>query len=118
MSSCRSPSLTAVWPAVGRGPGALALHLIRLRTGERRVLVRGLRSARFERLRARWRASLEDLATWDGQPGAGPTAAEVGAERLATADRRVLRRGSRITPASPAEDLHNLRKRCKELRYR
>ena len=95
----------------------LALHLIRLRTGERRRLVRGLRSARFERLRARWRASLEELASWDGQPHAGPTAAEVGAERLATADRRVLRRGSRITPASPAEDLHNLRKRCKELRY-
>jgi CHAD domain-containing protein len=95
----------------------LALHLIRLRTGERRRLVRGLRSARFERLRARWRASLEELATWDGQPRAGPTAAEVGAQRLATADRRVLRLGSRITPASPAEDLHNLRKRCKELRY-
>jgi CHAD domain-containing protein len=95
----------------------LVLHLIRVRTSERRGLVRGLRSVRFERLRARWRASLEDLVTWDGQPGAGPTAAEVGAERLATADRRVLRRGARITPASPAEDLHNLRKRCKELRY-
>ena len=38
-------------------------------------------------------------------------------ERLAGAYRRVLRRGSRITPASPAEDLHDLRKRCKELRY-
>ena len=95
----------------------LVLHLIRLRTDERRRLVRGLRSARFERLRARWRASLEELATWDGQPRAGPTAAEVGVERLARADRRVLRRGSRITVASPAEDLHNLRKRAKELRY-
>ena len=38
-------------------------------------------------------------------------------ERLAGADRRVLRRGSRITAASPAEDLHDLRKRAKELRY-
>ena len=95
----------------------LVLHLIRLRTRERRRLVRGLRSARFERLRARWRASLEELATLDEQPCVGPTAAEVGVERLARADRRVLRRGSRVTPASPADDLHDLRKRCKELRY-
>jgi CHAD domain-containing protein len=29
----------------------------------------------------------------------------------------VLRRGSRIADASPAEDLHDLRKRAKELRY-
>jgi CHAD domain-containing protein len=29
----------------------------------------------------------------------------------------VHRRGSRITDASPAEDLHDLRKRAKELRY-
>jgi CHAD domain-containing protein len=57
------------------------------------------------------------LATWDGQPGAGPTAAEVVVERLDRAHRRVLRRGSRITDRSPAEDLHDLRKRAKELRY-
>ena len=38
-------------------------------------------------------------------------------ERLDRAHRRVLRRGSRITDASPAEDLHDLRKRAKELRY-
>ena len=62
------------------------------------------------------------LAGGAGQPGTGspvpgPTAAEMGVERLARADRRVLRRGSRITDASPAEDLHDLRKRAKELRY-
>jgi CHAD domain-containing protein len=95
----------------------LVLDLIRLRADEHCRVVRGLRSARFERLRARWRTSLEELATWDGRPCAGPTAATIGMERLASADRRVLRRGSRITAASPAEDLHNLRKRAKELRY-
>jgi len=95
----------------------LVLHLTRLRTGERRTLVRGLRSGRFERWRARWRAWLEELAVWDGRPRVGPTAAELGVERLVGTDRRVLRRGSRITPGSPAEDLHDLRKRCKELRY-
>lgn len=112
------PSLTArLTSARPEDLEPLVGHLTRLRTGERRTLVRGLRSARFERLRARWRASLEELAIWDEPPCAGPTAAQLGVERLARADRRVLRRGSRITPASPAEDLHNLRKRCKELRY-
>jgi CHAD domain-containing protein len=95
----------------------LVLELIRLRADEHRRLVRGLRSARFERLTARWRTSLADLASWDGRPCDGPTAATIGMERLAIADRRVLRRGARITAASPAEDLHNLRKRAKELRY-
>jgi len=42
---------------------------------------------------------------------------ELSRERLAGAYRRVLRQGSRITPTSPAEDLHDLRKRGKELRY-
>jgi CHAD domain len=41
----------------------------------------------------------------------------VPAERRRPTERRVLRRGSRITAASPAEDLDDLRKRCKELRY-
>jgi len=95
----------------------LVLDVIRLRAEERHRLVRGLRSARYERFRARWRASLEELATWDGRPSAGPTAAQIGTERLASADRRLLRHGARITAASPAEKLHDLRKRAKELRY-
>jgi CHAD domain-containing protein len=95
----------------------LMLDLIRLRADERRRLVRGLQSPRFERFRVRWRASLKEVASWDGRPCGGPTAGRLGLERLAAADRRVLRHGSRITDASPAEDLHNLRKRAKELRY-
>lgn len=95
----------------------LVLHLAGLRADEQRRLAVGLRSPRFERFRARWRASLLALAAWDGQPGAGPTATEVVVERLDRAHRRVLRRGSRITDASPAQDLHDLRKRAKELRY-
>ena len=112
------PSLTGCLTS-GRSDDVepLVLELIRLRADERRVLVRGLRSARFERWRVRWRASLEELAGWDGRPCAGPTAARIGADRVARADRRVLRRGSRITDASPPEDLHDLRKRAKELRY-
>ena len=40
--------------------------------------------------------------------GSGPSVRELSGERLAGAYRRVLRRGSRITPASPAEALHDL----------
>jgi CHAD domain-containing protein len=112
------PSLTA---GLRSGPREdvepLMVHLAGLRAEERRRLAVGLRSPRFERFRARWRASLLALATWDGQPCAGPTAAEMVVERLDRAHRRVLRHGSRITDASPAEDLHDLRKRAKELRY-
>jgi CHAD domain-containing protein len=92
----------------------MAVHLRRLRASERRRLVRGLRSARYERWRARWRTALAELA---GRDGGEATVREIGAERLAGAYRRVLRRGARITPGSPADDLHDLRKRCKELRY-
>jgi CHAD domain-containing protein len=95
----------------------LVLHVAALRADERRRLVAGLRSPQFEQFRTRWRSALLALATWDGQPRAGTTATEVVAERLDRAHRRVLRHGSRITDASPAEDLHDLRKRVKELRY-
>lgn len=112
------PSLTAGL-AGGRPQDIepLFLHLARVRAVERRRLAVGLQSPRFDRFRARWRASLLALASWDGQPGAGPSAAAVAGERLDHAHRRVLRRGSRISDASPALDLHDLRKRAKELRY-
>jgi CHAD domain-containing protein len=112
------PSLTARL-TIGRPEDLqpMALHLARLRATERRRLVRGLRSARFERWRARWQTSLAELAAREGEPSAVPSVQEIGPERIAGAYRRVLRRGSRITPASPADDLHDVRKRCKELRY-
>ncbi|GAA1243007.1 hypothetical protein GCM10009676_30600 [Prauserella halophila] len=38
-------------------------------------------------------------------------------DRLARTAKKVTRKAAAITPESPAEDVHNLRKRCKELRY-
>ncbi len=38
-------------------------------------------------------------------------------ERTRATFTRVAKRGAAITPDSPAESLHDLRKRCKELRY-
>jgi CHAD domain-containing protein len=89
----------------------------------RRALARGLRSSRFEALTADWRKAL--LAARDegsiGLRGAGSgrcvTTRELAADRALRAFRKVARRGGAITPASPDESLHDLRKRCKELRY-
>jgi CHAD domain-containing protein len=80
----------------------------------RRSLVHGLRSQRFGRLLTEWRAALDPIADSGGSP---VTAGQLAAERLRAVTKRVLRRASAITPDSPAEDVHALRKRCKELRY-
>jgi CHAD domain-containing protein len=112
------PSLTAALPSDRHDDvDPLLRHLSCLRAEERQRLVLRLRSTGFERFRTRWRNSLLELATWDGQRRAGPTAAELGGERLDRAHRRLLRHGSRITEDSPAEALHDLRKRAKEMRY-
>lgn len=106
--------------------GPFAAHLRRRRTAERRALVRGLRSARFTRLLADWEQALNELAAAehtdgdhvDEDAGSGaPTAGELADRSITRTFRRVARDGGSITPDSPAEDLHSLRKRCKELRY-
>ena len=88
-------------------------YLERQRDAEQRALARGLHSARFTRLAGEWRAALGALPV----PGGGQSAAELAAARLRRAHRRVIREGQAITSQSPAERLHDLRKRCKELRY-
>jgi CHAD domain-containing protein len=90
-----------------------------LLTGQRReahtALNRALRSKRFARLLEDWP---EDLAASDEQgPDADTATVQVANDRLRAARRRVHKRGRAITATSPAESLHDLRKRCKELRY-
>jgi CHAD domain-containing protein len=46
-----------------------------------------------------------------------PSVAGLAGQQIGVAQRRALRAGQRITAASPASELHDLRKRCKELRY-
>ncbi len=104
-------------------------YLEQRRRKELRVLVRGLRSARFAGLTSRWRAQLVKVQrgspgpkagrTRSGQPykASGGTAGLLAAERTRVAFAKVARRGAAITSDTPAEALHDLRKRCKELRY-
>jgi CHAD domain-containing protein len=88
-------------------------HLQRSRASAQRALARGLRSARFSRLAVEWRQALTAAAAARTRPSAGRLAAS----RIARAHRRVIRDGGAITATSPPDSLHELRKRCKELRY-
>src|SRR5262249_42621233 len=87
-------------------------HLAQRHEIEQRELVRALRSRRFLDLVKAWRKELAAPA-----PRRGITAAALAADRITRAHRKVLKRGAAITPDSPPESLHDLRKRCKELRY-
>ena len=94
-------------------------YLVRRRAREVRRLAAGLRSARFRAITDHWRKALTEVR--DARPprkGSGAlTADELAVARTARTFGRVAARGSVITPASPPESLHDLRKRCKELRY-
>jgi CHAD domain-containing protein len=100
------------------------------RRREFRALTRGLRSPRYTALIQEWRARLNKIQqdsvgsaagrrTRSGYryKPAGGTARLLAAERTRAAFVKVAKRGAAITPQSPAQDLHDLRKRCKELRY-
>jgi CHAD domain-containing protein len=93
---------------------AFRSFLVRHRAVERRRLVRGLRSRRFEKLMDGWRSALAEVAT---EVDDGPAVGTLARQRVERAFRRVARRGDRITADSPSKDVHELRKRCKELRY-
>jgi len=92
-------------------------YLEQRRVREFRALARGLRSPRFTALTQEWRAVL--TTGRGGQPTrrAGGTAGTLAAERTRRAFAKVAKRGAAITQDSPHESLHDLRKRCKELRY-
>jgi CHAD domain-containing protein len=106
------------------------VYLEQRRRKEFRALARGLRSARFTGLIGRWRARLGSIQQGSAVPAgvsrgrsgqdheaAGGTAGLLVAERTRVAFAKVARRGVAITADTPAEALHDLRKRCKELRY-
>lgn len=95
-----------------------SMHLRSRRTAERRALVRGLRSARFRRLVTDWEEELTRLAgTPDEADREHVSAGRLADRSISLAYRRVARGGAAISSTSPAEDLHRLRRRCKELRY-
>ncbi len=81
-------------------------------------LATALGSDRVTALRERWSAWLgtqHDPAT--GGPHADHPVARVVRRRIEKAQSRLIEHGRAITPATPAEDVHELRKDAKKLRY-
>jgi CHAD domain-containing protein len=95
--------------------------LVATQATEHAVLVKSLRSVRAKRAFAAWAAVSTggDLPADDAavtEP-AGSRVESVAKSAVARAFKRVIKKGAEINAASPASDLHDLRKRCKELRY-
>jgi CHAD domain-containing protein len=98
----------------------LRTFLARRRVREFRRLAAALRSPRFRALTDDWRKALLEIRDAPGSPGKRHREPDAAALALATTERafrRIVRRGGAITPTSPPESLHDLRKRAKELRY-
>ncbi|HSO79300.1 MAG TPA: CHAD domain-containing protein, partial [Chromatiaceae bacterium] len=85
---------------------------------EQKNLVEHLDSKRFRDLLRDWRAFLEaPVPESSVVPNAMRPVKAVADDRIWTMYRRVRKEGRAMTPASPAEDMHELRKSCKKLRY-
>jgi CHAD domain-containing protein len=93
--------------------------LLRRRSRELTKLRRGLRSRRFAAAIEGWRALAATPPGEDAEdrPRAAVPIEAVAADRIRRVYRRMVRDGSAIDTDSPDEDLHELRKRGKELRY-
>ncbi|HEY5820725.1 MAG TPA: CHAD domain-containing protein [Propionibacteriaceae bacterium] len=94
---------------------AFGRHLARKRKAEHQKLVRTLRSRRFTDLCAGWRSELGDLLAAPTQPG--QTAGQLADQQLHRTYRKVAKRAKAIAADSPSEEVHALRKTCKEMRY-
>jgi CHAD domain-containing protein len=93
-------------------------YLARRRAVDRRTLVRALRGTQLRRLLDDWAGELSALAdSARSADGAAWSAGVLARAAVARAHRRVVHGGTSISDSSPPEDLHLLRKRCKELRY-
>lgn len=112
-------------PAVRQDLEPLAAFLAaRQRTAHRR-LVAALDSQRYRELIRSWSEFLGDAGPLQpaaetpetAPPNAGRPILEVASERIWKVYRKVLKEGRAITPESPTEDLHQVRIRCKKLRY-
>lgn len=93
-------------------------HIRNRQAAEHRVLAEQLRSARYSGLVSGWRAWLE--APGDSDAMARKSRRPLGgvvAARLSRSQDQLLARGRSIGPDTDAEELHELRKDAKRLRY-
>jgi CHAD domain-containing protein len=96
----------------------LRTFLIKHQKTENKNLVKALDSARYRRLTSNWRDFLEQpVSERSTLKNAGQPVLEVASDRIWRVFRRAIREGDAISAVSPADDLHELRKTCKKLRY-
>lgn len=85
---------------------------------EHKKLVMHLESARYRKMIATWLAYLKaPLSARTTTPNAHCSTLDVANQRIWRMVRRVIKEGEAINASSPPEDLHELRKSCKKLRY-
>jgi CHAD domain-containing protein len=95
----------------------LRVFLARRRAREVRRLAAALRGPRFRAIADDWRKALLELRDTGSPRRRRPAAVTLALSTTGRAFRRIAAQGGAITPASPPESLHDLRKRAKELRY-
>jgi CHAD domain-containing protein len=93
--------------------------LRRRRVYARERMVQELGSERFLRLRLDWSALLDRLVSLpeNDRPDAARPIGGLAGHRVAKVYRRIVKDGEAIDRHGPSEPFHELRKRCKELRY-
>jgi len=83
-----------------------------------KAMAQALGSRKFRSLLESWRSFLQaPIPEHATTPNAMRPSKEVADERIWRMYRRVRKEGRAIAPDSPAEELHELRKSCKKLRY-
>jgi CHAD domain-containing protein len=95
----------------------LRAFLVRRRAREFRRLSAALRGPRTRAIADDWRKALLKIRDDHGPRRRRPTAEALALSTTGRAFRRIAAQGGAITPQSPPESLHDLRKRAKELRY-
>jgi CHAD domain-containing protein len=92
--------------------------LVKRRAAERRTMLRALRSARTTAALTEWETALRRLKKGKtGGPAADQPVEDIAGARITKVYGQMVKAGGRIDDDTPAEALHELRKKGKELRY-
>lgn len=93
-------------------------HLARRQREEQAVLVQALDTVRYRKLMREWPRFLARPTPADARPPEAATPIlELANRQIGRAYRRTARDAAAITPETPAEQVHELRKTAKKLRY-
>jgi CHAD domain-containing protein len=112
------PEFEAALPEARRGDlKPFGAFLEEQQTRAHADLVASLDSERYAALVARWRGLLDEGLPAAADADASAPAVEIAGAHITKAHRRVIRDGRAINAASHPEELHELRKEAKRLRY-